>query len=77
MTSAVGSEGIPTRCGREIKRFCTLWFARGAFCASFEAAISVRDAPRAAVRSSDRLAMTKLASPNRLNSCASFFARPL
>ena len=45
--------------------------------ASFEAALRSQDAPRVSGVSIRRLAMTRLASPNRLNSCASFFARPL
>lgn len=47
------------------------------FGASFEAVLRPQDAPRARSASNCRLAMTMLASPNRLNSCASFLARPL
>ena len=36
-----------------------------------------QDTPRAGSANSRRLAMTRLARPNRLNNCASFFARPL
>lgn len=44
---------------------------------SFEAALLDQDAPRAWIASNCFLAMTRLARPNRLNSCASFLARPL
>ena len=47
------------------------------FEASFEATLRDQDAPRALSANSGLLAMTRLASPNRLNSCASFLARPL
>ncbi len=36
-----------------------------------------QETPRAWRSSSDLLAITRLASPNRLNSCASFLAMPL
>ena len=42
-----------------------------------EVALGAQDAPRALRVNSDLLAITKLAKPNRLNSCASFLARPL
>jgi len=47
------------------------------FGASFEAALRAQDAPRAWSAINRLLAMTRLASPNRLNSCASFLASPL
>ena len=47
------------------------------FGASIEAVLRNQDAPRVSSASSRRLAMTRLAKPNRLNSCASFFASPL
>lgn len=50
---------------------------RRAFCASCETTFDVQDAPRAWATSNSLLAMTRWASPNRLNSCASFLARPL
>ena len=48
-----------------------------AFEASFEAAFPTQDAPRAWMSNNCLLAMTRLASPNRLNSCVSFLAKPL
>ena len=45
--------------------------------ASFEAVLRSQDAPRVSSASNCLFAMTRLASPNRLNSCASFFAKPL
>ena len=48
-----------------------------AFFASFEVNFRVQDAPRASRANSDLLAMTRLARPNKLNSCASFLASPL
>lgn len=45
--------------------------------ASFKAVLRAQDAPRAWSDNNCRLAMTMLASPNRLNSCASFLASPL
>ena len=48
-----------------------------AFEAPFGATSGAQDAPRAWIANSCLLAMTRLASPNRLNSCASFLARPL
>jgi hypothetical protein len=58
------------------------WFdaanrARRAFGAPVEAVLRVQDAPRALRASKDRLAIRRLASPNRLNSCAVFLASPL
>lgn len=50
---------------------------KAVFEASFEAALRAQDAPRACRASSRLLAMTRLAKPNRLNSCASFLAMPL
>ena len=50
---------------------------RAVFEASFEAALRAQEAPRACRAINCLLAMTRLAKPNRLNSCASFFARPL
>ena len=47
------------------------------FEASFEATLRDQDAPRAWSANNGLLAMTRLASPNRLSSCASFLARPL
>jgi len=47
------------------------------FEASFDATLRDQDAPRAWSANSGLLEMTRLASPNRLNSCASFLARPL
>jgi len=73
MNDAGGSEDITKRCGR----LCAERPARRAFCASCEATFDVQDVPRACATSNDLLAMTRFASPNRLNSCASFFARPL
>ena len=48
-----------------------------AFEAPFGAVLGVQDAPRASMASKCLLAMTRLASPNRLKSCASFLAKPL
>lgn len=45
--------------------------------ASFEAVLRAQDAPRVSSANNRRLAMTMLANPNRLNSCASFLAKPL
>jgi hypothetical protein len=45
--------------------------------ASFEAVLRAQDAPRAWSANNCRFAMTMLASPNGLNSCASFLAMPL
>lgn len=45
--------------------------------ASFEVVLRSQDAPRVSSASNRLFAMTRLASPNRLKSCASFFARPL
>ena len=47
------------------------------FEASFEAVSLAQDAPRAWSAINCLLAMTRLASANKLNSCASFLARPL
>ena len=47
------------------------------FEASFDATLRDQDAPRPWSANSGLLAMTRLASPNKLNSCASFLARPL
>ena len=47
------------------------------FEASFEATLRDQDAPRAWSAINCLLAMTRLASANKLNSCASFLARPL
>ena len=51
--------------------------ARWAFGAPFGAVLRVQDAPRVSRASSDLLAITKFASPNRLNNCAVFLASPL
>ena len=48
-----------------------------AFEASFEAVSHLQDAPRASSASNRLLAITMLAKPKRLQSCAAFFARPL
>lgn len=48
-----------------------------AFQASFDAVSRSQDAPRVSSANNLFFAMTRLASPNRLNSCASFLARPL
>jgi hypothetical protein len=48
-----------------------------AFEAPFEAVLHSQDAPRVSSATSCLFAMTRLAKPSRLNSCASFFARPL
>jgi hypothetical protein len=58
-------------------RFAAANLARRAFGAPFEAFLRVQDAPRVSSASSDLLAITKFASPNRLNSCAVFLASPL
>jgi predicted secreted protein len=47
------------------------------FEASFEAVFYLQDGPRASMASRRLLAITMLARPNRLNSCAAFLARPL
>ena len=47
------------------------------FEAPFEAVFGLQDAPRAWIANNGLLAMTRLASPNRLNSCASFLPKPL
>jgi hypothetical protein len=47
------------------------------FEASFEAVSGLQDGPRASMASNRLLAITMLARPNRLNSCASFLASPL
>lgn len=44
------------------------------FEASFEAILRAQDAPRACSAINCVLAMTRLARPNRLNSCAAFLA---
>ena len=77
MNDASGSEGITARYCREFGRFRARNLSAGRSRASCEATSAVQDAPRAATRASDLLAMTRLASPNRLNNCASFFAKPL
>ena len=77
MNDVVGSEHVSTRCGRDSGRLRAVGPASRALCTSCEATFDVQDAPRPRAISSDLLAMTRLASPNRLNSCASFFARPL
>lgn len=77
MNDAVRSEDMTTRCGRDSGRLRAVRSARRAFCASCEATFGVQDAPRPAACSNDLLAMTRLASPNRLNSCASFLTSPL
>jgi hypothetical protein len=48
-----------------------------AFKAPFGAVLRAQDAPRVSMANNCLLAMTRLTSPNRLNSCASFLARPL
>lgn len=47
------------------------------FAAFFKAQCRVQDALRAWIANNCLLAMTMLARPNRLNSCASFLASPL
>ena len=76
MNDADGSEGITKRCGRDCVQLRADRPSRRAFSASCEATFEVQDAPRASA-TSNFLAMTRLANPNRLNSCASFFASPL
>lgn len=76
MNSVVGSEGITMRCGRDCGRLRAVRSAYRAFCASCEVTFGVQDALRAATHRSDLLAITRLASPKRVNSCASFLARP-
>lgn len=51
--------------------------AAAMFEAFFEAAFHAQDAPRAWMSNNGLLAMTRLASPNKLNSCVSFLAKPL
>lgn len=70
-------EMIATRGGHECDRVCAMKAHWRAFRAFEDTTFDVQDAPRAAARSNDLLAMTRLASPNRMNSCAWFFARPL
>ncbi len=77
MNDAVGSEGITMRCGRDFGRLRAERPPAGAFFAACEATYCLQDSPRERATSNDLLAMTRLASPNRLNSCASFFARLL
>ena len=77
MNAAARVEEFATRCGGEIARFHDAIPLRGALLACLEAIAAFQDAPRPASRSSGLLAMTRLASPNRLNNCASFFASPL
>ena len=45
--------------------------------APFGAVLRSQDAPWAWIANKSRLAMTRLARANKLNSCASFLARPL
>jgi hypothetical protein len=47
------------------------------FEAPFGVALRAQDTPRAWIANNCRLTTTRLAKPNRLNSCAVFFARPL
>jgi len=47
------------------------------FEAPFGGVSRAQDAPRAWIASNCLLAMTRLARPNRLNSCAWFLAKPL
>ena len=47
------------------------------FEASFKDISLTQDAPRALMSNNCFLARTRLASPNRLNSCVSFLAKPL
>ena len=77
MSIAARVEDMTKECSREIRQSRDARPSPHRFCASFEATCAVQDAPRAATRRSGLLAMTRLASANRLNSCASFLARPL
>ena len=47
------------------------------FAALCKAVLHAQETPRAWRFNNDLLAITKLAKPNRLNSCASFLAKPL
>ena len=77
MSLAIRVDGLMTRCAREIALFHERGRIQRSVFASSEAIFCVQDEPRPAACINDLLAMTKLASPNRLNNCASFFAKPL
>lgn len=80
MTADERVERCMTRSGREVSQLFVAQVAPPLFhtlCAPSEAAQRAQDAPRALMANSDRLAITKLARPNRLNSCAVFLASPL
>ena len=63
------------RCGLQRLRAFRSFFA--SVLTSSEATFRSQDASRACAANNDLLAMTRLARPNRLNSCALFFAKPL
>ena len=74
MSTSSHVDAIAIRCMAELAALPSKKVRREAFRASFEAVFRVQDAPRPWSSNSRLLAITRLASPNRLNNCASFFA---
>ena len=77
MVNLSGQLGTGSRSLAEPSRFVSDRPACGLVFGPFRANLLAQDAPRACMPISDRLAITRLASPNSEYSCPWFFASPL
>jgi hypothetical protein len=77
MSVAARFDELSKRCALEVPALCSKEPHGELFRVRSEATLGPQDAPRASIANSRLLAITRLASPNRLNSCASFLTSPL